>query len=203
MQNIRNNKNNRRTPKWARRYGLVDTSEIERKQRKSQWANRYNERLPHSTLQDRDVEEGQVPSRSVESLDGDTQRPSDGSTLWHTQDESYYGQGDSSSSLQNGSSGGRWRYPANFDNTDPLTLQDSKKSKKDRWARTEDARRGIGLEDPARRKKKKKKSRPVNEGADFVDPSRRRYDSYGPDDSNPGEPSTPVGRNRDEFEHQF
>jgi hypothetical protein len=38
-----NNKTHARTPKWAQRYGLVDTSEIKRKERKSQSQSRYND----------------------------------------------------------------------------------------------------------------------------------------------------------------
>ena len=41
------------------KYGLVDTSEIKRKERRSQWASRYAERLPHSALEDQPYEEGQ------------------------------------------------------------------------------------------------------------------------------------------------
>ncbi|GJJ12408.1 hypothetical protein Clacol_006650 [Clathrus columnatus] len=200
--NIRNNKNNRRTPKWAVRYGLVDTSEIERKQRKSQWANRYNERLPHSTLEDREVEEGQVPSQSLETNNGNQQQPSDRTDLWDASDESYYGRDGSSSSLQNGNPGGRWRYPANFDDMDIPTLQGSKKVKKDRWARTEDARRGIGIEDPAKRKKKKKKTRTVDDGSDFIDPNRRSHDSVGSVDV-PEQPNLNESGNGDQFDHEF
>jgi len=55
LQNIRNNKNHRRTPKWAQRHGLVDTSDIKRKERRSQWASRYEERHAQSTLANQPV----------------------------------------------------------------------------------------------------------------------------------------------------
>ncbi|KAG1884601.1 hypothetical protein F4604DRAFT_182381 [Suillus subluteus] len=60
IQNVRNNKNHRRTPKWIERYGLVDTSTIRRHEQRSQWAGRYNDRNPNSTLDDQPLEEGQV-----------------------------------------------------------------------------------------------------------------------------------------------
>ncbi|KAH8914553.1 hypothetical protein BT69DRAFT_1357733 [Atractiella rhizophila] len=40
LQNIRNNKNRARTPKWAIRYGLVHVKDP-KKNPKRQWANRY------------------------------------------------------------------------------------------------------------------------------------------------------------------
>jgi len=69
------------------------------------------------------------------------QRRQPNGEFWRQEDESYYGQGKDSNTSR---SSGRWRYPANFDDT-ILVPEDSKKSKKkkkekkDRWARTEDA----------------------------------------------------------------
>ncbi|KAF9053694.1 hypothetical protein BDZ89DRAFT_976260 [Hymenopellis radicata] len=155
IQNIRNNKNHARTPKWAQRYGLVDTSEIQRKQRKSQWANRYNDRLPTSTLEGQAYAEGQEQGSSVDlSSDGhDGRQRQENGDLWRPEDEQYYRADNGSSS-----SGGRWHYPANFeDTTSPPTSKKSKKkkdAKKDRWARTEDA---YSISEERQRKKSKKR----------------------------------------------
>lgn len=45
LQNIRNNENRKRTPKWATRAGLVKDKSAKRKAQ-TQWANRYDERTP-------------------------------------------------------------------------------------------------------------------------------------------------------------
>ncbi|KAF8507338.1 hypothetical protein BU17DRAFT_78139 [Hysterangium stoloniferum] len=216
IQNIRNNKNNRRTPKWASRYGLVDTSEIERKKRKSQWATRYADRLPQSTHEGRDVEEGQIAAASAETLsEPAASSQSRADALWNTDDESYYGRDPAGSSA----SGGRWHYPANFDDADALPPPGGKKKKvkKDRWARTEDARQGVGLDDDKKKKKKKKKSRHAEaENGDFINPRRSSYDSSNMDV--PEGPEDPEGRQygpsrteevpalqpgRNLFEHEF
>jgi hypothetical protein len=205
---------------------LVDTSEIERKKKRSQWANRYSERLPNSTLEGQEYEEGQVAGRSAENLDENgppsRTRPPAG-TLWTQEEESYYGRPDqagSSVSVKSNASAGRWHYPANFEDAEPLPAPGGKKKKvkKDRWARTEDARMGVGMDDGSRKKKKKKKSSKVPEAnGDFVNPRRGSYDSStveGPEDpeggqygSNRREPAVngtgPEGGQRDEFEHEF
>ncbi|KAJ7155964.1 hypothetical protein C8R43DRAFT_998499 [Mycena crocata] len=158
IQNIRNNKNHARTPKWAQRYGLVDTSEIKRKERKSQWQSRYNDRLPRSTLEGAPYEEGQDRGSSVDvSLEGNPSvaRTRTNGELWGPEDEQYYGNEPESTS-----SGGRWHYPANFDDAAAPSKSSKKKkkdSKKDRWARTEDAY-SIS-EEQTRKKSKKKKSK--------------------------------------------
>ncbi|KAF9264682.1 hypothetical protein L218DRAFT_957892 [Marasmius fiardii PR-910] len=158
IQNIRNNKTHARTPKWAQKWGLVDTSEIRRKERKSQWANRYKDRLPRSTLEGQPYEEGQVggSNMSISSDGGDGQaNRHPGDSLWREEDEQYY------NNPNNSNSSGRWHYPANFE--DAVTPKSSskrgkkKKEKKDRWARTEDA---YNLSEHHERKKsKRRKSR--------------------------------------------
>ncbi|OAV90540.1 hypothetical protein PTTG_28277 [Puccinia triticina 1-1 BBBD Race 1] len=45
LQNIRNNENQKRTPKWATKAGLVKDHSAARRA-KTQWANRYEERTP-------------------------------------------------------------------------------------------------------------------------------------------------------------
>lgn len=163
IQNIRNNKNHRRTPKWAQRYGLVDTSDIQRKAKKSQWAGRYNDRLPNSTLDNQPYEEGQEQS----SVDTSSESGHRARGLWRPEDEAYYGeraQDSSSTDAQTSGSSGRWRYPANFEDTVPVgAMTGSKKSrkkkeKKDRWERTEDAY-SLSEERATRKKSKKKKSK--------------------------------------------
>ncbi|CAL1705059.1 unnamed protein product [Somion occarium] len=168
IQNIRNNKTHRRTPKWAQRYGLVDISEIKRKERRSQWANRYNDRLPRSTLEEAPYEEGQEGGSSVDlSVEGQESRQRTGE-LWSPQDETYYGQhqngnanGDAASVRTTGS--GRWHYPANFEDAIPEPSRKKskkKKEKKDRWARTEDAYSiGEAEQSSSSRKRKSKKRR--------------------------------------------
>ncbi|PFH54355.1 hypothetical protein AMATHDRAFT_53288 [Amanita thiersii Skay4041] len=155
IQNIRNNKTHARTPKWAQRYGLVDISEIKRKERKSQWATRYNDRLPQSTLEGVPYEEGQEAQSSLDSsLEGRDSRQKQGNGLWKNEEETYYSKPDNRSS-------GRWRYNPDFDDSmlssPPKQGGKKKKEKKDRWARTEDAY--TQSEEHSRRKKSKKKRR--------------------------------------------
>ena len=166
LQNVRNNKNHRRTPKWAQRYGLVDTSTIKRHEQRSQWAGRYNDRNPHSALDEQPLEEGQVaPSRSTtqDSLN----KPSNDGALWQQGDESFYNP-EREGSLRSAESGSsRWHYPANFDDALPSAGDGAggkkKKKKKDRWARTEDA---YTAPENRRRKKKSKTRYTVGDGGD-------------------------------------
>ncbi|KDQ60814.1 hypothetical protein JAAARDRAFT_173060 [Jaapia argillacea MUCL 33604] len=164
IQNIRNNKNNRRTPKWAQRYGLVDTTTIKRHQKRSEWANRYNERLPHSALEDQQLAEGEEQGSSVDlSVEGagtsrrDRANGGPATEYWRPEDENYYGRGENGSSTSvRSAGGGRWHYPANFEDTIPeVPPKKKKKEKKDRWARTQDA---YNLPEDGKKKRKKKKS---------------------------------------------
>ena len=163
LQNIRNNKNHRRTPQWAQRHGLVDTSSIKRKERRSEWANRYEERNAHSTFENRPVEDGQIPdavslNSATDSTAPPRRRVGDGE-LWNAQEEQYYGESNGSTSERRSS---RWHYPANFDDADPTsasgssTTKKKKKIKKDRFARTEDA---YSITDDTTPRKKKKRSK--------------------------------------------
>jgi len=165
IQNIRNNKNHRRTPKWAQRYGLVDTTTIKRKERRSQWASRYEERLPNSALENQPLEEGQNPDASSLNLSTDSvaqaRRGPGDDQLWTAGEEQYYSQSNGSSESRSR----RWHYPANFDDATASpdlgsstgTLKKKKKVKKDRFARTEDAY-SIS-EDTTRRRRKKRSNR--------------------------------------------
>ncbi|KAF8798025.1 hypothetical protein BYT27DRAFT_7203723 [Phlegmacium glaucopus] len=159
IQNIRNNKNHARTPKWIQRYGLVDTSEIKRKQRKSQWANRYNDRLPQSTHEGQAYEDGQEHGSSVDiSLEDSNakQRRQPNGELWRPEDEQFYNPDKSSAP-----SSGRWHYPANFDDVEPISTGKrgkKKKEKKDRWERTQDAYSMTSEGDSGKKKKRRRKS---------------------------------------------
>lgn len=194
IQNIRNNKNHRRTPKWAQRYGLVDTSKIERNKKRSQWAGKYNDRLPHSTLEGQEYAEGEVgsindreygssnyPSSRPESIldpeERERSRKKGDNSFWNENDERYYGQSsgslDSASKSTGNAGGGRWHYPANFEDTlvadDMLGGKKKKKTgKKDRWARTEDAYT-MPEERPKKRKSKVKRSKGRSTVGDAAD----------------------------------
>lgn len=209
IQNIRNNKSHARTPKWAQRYGLVDTSTIERHQRRSQWAARYNDRLPNSTLEGQPYEEGQEQGSSVDlstaSAPGVRPQKQPNGDLWRPEDESYYGAESTSSSS------GRWHYPANFEDAalpSPSKRGKKKKEKKDRWARTEDAY-SISEEQSQRRKSKKKKKRESRSSA-ASDNSRDSTVQF-PEDAEGGlygerlrkPEETQKGTSEDVFEHQF
>jgi len=194
IQNIRNNKTHARTPKWAQRWGLVDTSEIQRKQRKSQWAGRYSERLPHSALEDQPLEDGEVGGSSVDiSSEGhDPRRQQNGGELWNPEEERYYGQNGNGSVKSGGSGGGRWHYPANFDDAVAEPSQSRKKSKKkkdkkDRFARTEDAyslhEEGEGS---SKKRKSKKKRRTATADADTYSHRSGSTDGGFPEDAEGG-----------------
>ncbi|KAJ7097926.1 hypothetical protein B0H15DRAFT_823341 [Mycena belliarum] len=205
IQNIRNNKTHARTPKWAQRYGLVDTSEIRRKERKSQWQSRYNDRLPRSTHEGAPYEEGQDHGSSVDiSSEGHAPaaRTRTNGELWGAEDEQYY----NADAAQSSSSGGRWHYPANFDDAvAPKSAKKKKKdsSKKDRWARTEDAY-SIS-EEQSRKKSKKKKSKSSMHSGDSTTefPEAAEGGLYG--DREPAIPRAPARTTTTDevFNHEF
>ncbi|KAG2111552.1 uncharacterized protein F5147DRAFT_685759 [Suillus discolor] len=176
IQNIRNNKNHRRTPKWVQRYGLVDTSTIKRHEQRSQWAGRYNDRNPNSALDEQPLEEGQVASSRSTTQDLST-KPTNGSALWKPDDESFYNpeREGSMRSAESGSS--RWKYPANFNDTLPgagNAPARKKKKKKDRWARTEDA---YNAPEQKKRKKKSRNRSTTDDGGDLESTYSRRAGS--------------------------
>jgi hypothetical protein len=163
LQNIRNNKNHRRTPQWAQRHGLIDTSDIKRKERRSQWASRYEERNAQSTLQNQPVEDGQVAdAASLNSSTDLTAQPRRDGELWNAEEEQYYGQSNGSTSERRSN---RWHYPANFDDAETTpalgssTPKKKKKIKKDRFARTEDAYSITDETTPRRKKKRSKRAK--------------------------------------------
>ncbi|KAL5529019.1 hypothetical protein ACEPAG_4993 [Sanghuangporus baumii] len=224
IQNVRNNKNHRRTPKWAQRYGLVDTTKIERDKKRSQWASRYNDRLPHSVFEGQEYAEGEIPdgrqdSSSVLGPDARSRRGNrqqQQERLWDEGEERYYGQRERDSMRRsNGSldsstisgqgggggssgSGGRWHYPANFSDTLPMEMMPTsagakkkkKMSKKDRWARTEDA---YNAPAPKKHRKSKKKNHSTVGGAEQDGPDFDRRSSATSLEDGSGFPEDPEG----------
>lgn len=134
---------------------------MERQKKRSQWAGRYNDRTSTTAYDDQPLEEGQEGGSSVDvsTEDNAPQQQANGDTLWNPDDERFYGQNGDRSSVNTGGSAGRWRYPANFEDTvlEPSRKKSSKKKKdkKDRWARTEDAY-SYTNETTSKRKKSKK-----------------------------------------------
>lgn len=188
---------------------MVDTSDIKRKERKSQWANRYNERLPSSTLDNQPYAEGQEGGSSIDvsSADGhSSRRAQNDNTLWRPEDESYYN-GKRDDNDETGS--GRWHYPANFNDTVSLDGPKRKKKKKDRWERTEDAY--SYTEEQGRKKKKKKKSSSRSHTTDSI----QSRDTAFPEDAEGGlyaerQPSSAAAgqtdhraTTNDELNHEF
>ncbi|KAF8329158.1 uncharacterized protein EI90DRAFT_3063364 [Cantharellus anzutake] len=142
IQNIRNNKTHARTPKWAIRYGLVDTTKIERNIKRSEWRHRY-EQDPENRYENRPVDEGQIPDVPRDQ-DLGNRTPE----LWRPEDEEYHRQtqnpstgsiNTASQESASGRSGGRWHYPANFEDAYAAEPSPKKSKKKDRFARSEDA----------------------------------------------------------------
>ena len=202
----------RRTPKWAQRYGLVDTTKIQRDERKSRWASRYKDRLQHSALDGQPFEEGQEPNSRVDppsDAGPARQRQGQDDGLWRPDDESYYGQNGAVNSASTAESTGRWHYPANFEDTEPEPedRKPKKKEKKDRWARTEDA---YTTASEVRSKKKKAKKRKTKV-AETSTPSKESVNEF-PEDAEGGlygervqRPETvePATKGDNIFEHQF
>lgn len=171
------------------RYGLVDTSEIKRKERRSQWASRYGDRLPTSTLRNQSLEEGQEGGSSVDlaSQDGDGRPPNASGEFWSRNEERYYGANGDRASVESSS---RWRYPANFDDAAPVDTNKKsrrkKKDKKDRWARTEDAYSITDANGSAKKRKSKRKSKAAPADADSETYSRNSSTTEFPEDPEGG-----------------
>ncbi|KAF9052635.1 hypothetical protein BJ165DRAFT_1339947 [Panaeolus papilionaceus] len=207
IQNIRNNKNHRRTPKWIQKYGLVDTSEIKRKERKSQWASRYNDRLPQSTLEGQPYAEGQAGGSSIDLSEENRPRTQPNGDLWRPEDESYYNNGRADTA----SSSGRWHYPANFTDVEPVSNgKKGKKKKKDRWERTQDAYSMSAETETRKRRKKKKKSSDADssigtrDSAEFPeDPEGGLYGERPPPGQEEDESKKVQKTTDDVFKHEF
>lgn len=154
--------------------------------------------MPASALEGQEYAEGQNPDRvpSETPTDPSQREPA----LWNREnDESYYGQNRKASNSKSGvsvdsssnSGGGRWHYPANFEEAEiaadsssghKVSLRGKKKKKKDRWELSEDARMGIVPEDDDAGKKKKKKKSKVKRSKKQTDPEDSGDDIAEPED---------------------
>lgn len=151
------------------------------------------------------------------ATEGDARGRNNEGELWNPTEERYYGQnGDrSSESVRSSGSGGRWHYPANFEDAVPdpsrKKSKKKKKDKKDRWARTEDAY-SIGESDAPKKKKSKKRKGATAESDTY---SRTSDSTEGfPEDpegglygdtrrGQPADDSTRREEGDDIFTHQF
>jgi len=186
IYNIRNNKTHARTPKWAQKAGVVDTSKIERNKKRSQWANAYNDRLPQSALEGEEYAEDQVPDRdSVNDQRSTGKGKANGKGLWTSDEERFYGENgrnsvESGSGSTGGSGGRRWKFndsdtgfgdaSANAGSVE----KKKKKKKKDRWERTEDVY--ATPDDGKKKKKKSKKNRSTAGDSDMYNNNHGAYD---------------------------
>lgn len=130
-QNIRNNTNRNRTPKWVRKAGLVDPRDEERAKAKSTWAKRYNERNNESAHVGQALEEGEegtnyIPEDPREAARRERMR---NEGLWTNEDEEWYNEERREAPNQH-----HWHYPANFEGTDAANPPE------DRWSRSKNGR---------------------------------------------------------------
>lgn len=137
-QNIRNNSNRGRTPKWAKKAGLVDDSDAIRRAKKNQWAKRYDERNNQSTHIGQDLEEGEIGDNyvPVSEQERERERRREREGLWNdTEDTEYYNEDQAPNQRH-------WHYPANFEGS--ATGTGKKKlgfsNKGDRWERSRASR---------------------------------------------------------------
>lgn len=106
IQNVRDNNNRGRTPKWAKRYGLVDDSDDKRKAKKRAWVGRYNDETATRQMYD---DEGNVYEydRNHRFEDGDGPGRTRQRQSSSMSDEQFYGResnGRASNSLRRSSS---------------------------------------------------------------------------------------------------
>lgn len=149
LQNIRNNTGKGRTPKWALKYGLVDDSESKRRKAKSQWAGRYDERNPNSTLVGAELAEGEEGENynPPPTMDPEEVERRKKAGLWTREEEEYYGEDSQEAPNQR-----HWHYPANFEGVEGG--EDA-----DRWERTRAARESYAAPTASKPSKKSKKSK--------------------------------------------
>lgn len=120
IQTVRNNKNNRRTPQWAVRHGLVDDSTIKRHKKRSEWSHRYNDRLPQSALDGAEFAADQVPDADPPPAPtmGGARSPA---ALWREDDsEGFYDRTKMDTPRGNKSKKG-WRFDGGFPDEDAAT----------------------------------------------------------------------------------
>ena len=87
--------NRRRTPKWALRAGLIDTSERDRRAKKNEWAKRFDERNNESTHVGQALEEGEEGDDYMPVSEREQQREARRARegLWEDNDQEYYNEG--------------------------------------------------------------------------------------------------------------
>jgi hypothetical protein len=96
-QNIRNNTNRARTPKWALKAGLIDTTDRERRLRKNQWSKRFDERNAQSAHVGQALEEGEEGDNyvPVSEQEQERERRREHEGLWNDNDDTeYYNEGE-------------------------------------------------------------------------------------------------------------
>lgn len=112
------------------------------------------------------MEEGQEgPPSSIDLSIMENERSRQNEDLWRPEEERYYNAEQKPAAT---TSSGRWRYPANFEDVEPIESPKrikKKKDKKDRWERTNDA---YSLADETGSKKKRKKKRKNTETASNI-----------------------------------
>lgn len=127
-----------RSPKWAKKLGLVDDTDDKRRAARSQWAKRYDERLANSTWDNAELAEGEegdnyVPERVIDPEEVERRR---NEGLWTNQDEEWYNEGErdsfkigatresmtdespTSCSEREAPNQKNWHYPMNFEGTE-------------------------------------------------------------------------------------
>lgn len=96
LQNIRNNENKARAPKWARKAGLIDPAEENRRIAKSQWKKRFDERNNVSAHVGAELEDGEVGDNYVPVDPREEERIARlrNEGLWDEGDAGYYNEGE-------------------------------------------------------------------------------------------------------------
>ena len=94
--------NRSRTPKWALKAGLIDTSDRDRRAKKNQWAKRFDERNNESAHVGQALEAGEVGDDYVPVSDAEREREARRARegLWDDQDAEYYNNGGSTHGLR-------------------------------------------------------------------------------------------------------
>ncbi|KAK1921995.1 hypothetical protein DB88DRAFT_496814 [Papiliotrema laurentii] len=137
-QNIRNNTNRGRTPKWALKAGLVNSDDRDRRARKNQWAKRFDERNAYSAHVGQSLEEGEEGENYVPVSEAEREREMrrEREGLWRENEDTEYYNEDQAPNQRN------WHYPANFEGaaSGTGTRKFGKKNKGDRWERSRASR---------------------------------------------------------------
>lgn len=117
-------------------------------------------------------EEGQEAGSSSIDLSSENGRPQrqPNGDLWRPEDENYYN-AEAGKSSKSSKSSGRWHYPMNFEDVEPIDTgkrskkKKDKKDKKDRWERTQDAYSMASESDKKKKKKKRRSTKDTETGS--------------------------------------